>query len=84
MSVFAGVAATKLSYFSDRKLGISVPIQGESSDILNVGEEKNDYDWLVFYSFLILYTSHGVFITFFFLSTDFNAPYCKNQLSFFS
>ncbi|KAL1828679.1 adhesin AWP3b [Daucus carota subsp. sativus] len=44
---FEDACATKLSYFSDRKLGISVPIQGESSDILNVGEEKNDYDWLI-------------------------------------
>lgn len=54
MSIYVGVAATKLSYFSDRKLGISVPIQGESSDILNAEEEKNDYDWLVFFHFCTL------------------------------
>lgn len=44
---FEDMFDSKLSSFSDRKLGISVPIQGESSDILNVEEGKNDYDWLM-------------------------------------
>ncbi|KAK1377352.1 Cardiomyopathy-associated protein [Heracleum sosnowskyi] len=43
---FEDAFATKLSSFSDHKLGIS-PTQGESSDILNVEEGKNDYDWLM-------------------------------------
>ena len=37
--------ATKLRYFSDLKLGISVPVRGESSDLLNADGDKNDYDW---------------------------------------
>lgn len=39
--------STKLRYFSDYKLGISVPVRGESSDLLNADGEKNDYDWLL-------------------------------------
>lgn len=42
--------ATKLRYFSDQKLGISVPIRGESSDLLNAEGEKNDYEWFVAFS----------------------------------
>ncbi|XP_057949512.1 uncharacterized protein LOC131144706 [Malania oleifera] len=39
--------STKLRYFPDFKLGISVPVRGESSDLLNADGEKNDYDWLL-------------------------------------
>ncbi|CAN1137290.1 hypothetical protein LINPERHAP2_LOCUS9962 [Linum perenne] len=39
--------STKLRYFSDLKLGISVPGRGESSGMLNAEGEKNDYDWLI-------------------------------------
>ncbi|CAA6667819.1 unnamed protein product [Spirodela intermedia] len=35
----------KLKYSSDFKLNI--PVRGESNDLLNVGSEKNDYDWLL-------------------------------------
>lgn len=42
------IAATKLRYFSDHKLGLAVPVRGESSNLLNAEEEKNDYDWFVF------------------------------------
>lgn len=79
MSVSVGVAATKLSYFADRKLGISAPIQGESSDILNVEEGKNDYDWLIFISFLyfiVLVEYHFSFIY------RFRRPYCRHQILF--
>ncbi|XP_004310048.1 PREDICTED: mucin-12 [Fragaria vesca subsp. vesca] len=39
--------STKLRQFSDFKLGIAIPARGESSDLLNVEEEKNDYEWLL-------------------------------------
>ncbi|XP_021809619.1 uncharacterized protein LOC110753116 isoform X2 [Prunus avium] len=39
--------STKLRQFSDLKLGITIPTRGESSDLLNVEGEKNDYDWLL-------------------------------------
>ncbi|KAF3944810.1 hypothetical protein ACB098_03G125500 [Castanea mollissima] len=39
--------STKLRQFSDFKLGITIPVRGESSDLLNAEEEKNDYDWLL-------------------------------------
>ncbi|XP_008444428.1 uncharacterized protein LOC103487758 isoform X1 [Cucumis melo] len=40
--------STKLRHFSDLKLGISIPVRGENSDLLNnVETEKNDYDWLL-------------------------------------
>ncbi|KAF9604382.1 hypothetical protein IFM89_006391 [Coptis chinensis] len=38
--------STKLRYFSDFKLGISIPVRGESSELLNVDGDKNDYDWM--------------------------------------
>ncbi|XP_051133318.1 uncharacterized protein PB18E9.04c-like isoform X2 [Andrographis paniculata] len=41
------ICATKLRYFSDYKLGISIPARGESSDMLNAEGDKNDYDWLI-------------------------------------
>ncbi|KAK7319069.1 hypothetical protein RJT34_03781 [Clitoria ternatea] len=39
--------STKLRHFSDIKLGISIPGRGETSDLLNVDGDKNDYDWLL-------------------------------------
>ncbi|CAN0929262.1 hypothetical protein LINGRAHAP2_LOCUS36968 [Linum grandiflorum] len=39
--------STKLRYFSDLKLGISVAGRGECSGMLNAEGEKNDYDWLI-------------------------------------
>ncbi|XP_010250822.1 PREDICTED: uncharacterized protein LOC104592946 [Nelumbo nucifera] len=39
--------SSKLRYFSDFKLGISIPVRGESSDLLNADGDKNDYDWLL-------------------------------------
>uniref|UniRef100_A0A5B7AIQ3 Putative microtubule-associated protein futsch n=1 Tax=Davidia involucrata TaxID=16924 RepID=A0A5B7AIQ3_DAVIN len=44
---FEDTFSTKLRYFSDYKLGISIPVRGESSDLLNANGEKNDYDWLL-------------------------------------
>ncbi|GFY88162.1 hypothetical protein Acr_06g0001020 [Actinidia rufa] len=42
---FEDLFSTKLR--SDYKLGISIPVRGESSDLLNADGEKNDYDWLL-------------------------------------
>ncbi|KAK6922369.1 hypothetical protein RJ641_012876 [Dillenia turbinata] len=39
--------STKLRYFTDFKLGISIPGRGECSDLLNADAEKTDYDWLL-------------------------------------
>ncbi|XVF02690.1 hypothetical protein REPUB_Repub04eG0196300 [Reevesia pubescens] len=39
--------STKLKHFSDFKLGISIPVRGETSELLNADEEKNDYEWLL-------------------------------------
>ncbi|KAE8719585.1 ATP-dependent DNA helicase Q-like 5-like [Hibiscus syriacus] len=39
--------STKLKYFSDFKLGVSVPVRGETSELLDADEEKNDYEWLL-------------------------------------
>ncbi|RDX68299.1 hypothetical protein CR513_52725, partial [Mucuna pruriens] len=39
--------STKLRHFSDSKLGISIPSRGETSELLNVDGDKNDYDWLL-------------------------------------
>ncbi|KAI3467671.1 hypothetical protein Pfo_024334 [Paulownia fortunei] len=44
---FDDMFSTKLRYFSDHKLGISIPARGESSDLLNAEGDKNDYDWLI-------------------------------------
>ncbi|XP_077211918.1 uncharacterized protein LOC143847116 [Tasmannia lanceolata] len=38
---------SKLRYFSDFKLSISIPVRGGSSDLLDADGEKNDYDWLL-------------------------------------
>lgn len=43
--------ATKLRHFSDIKLGISIPVRGERSELLNADGEKNDYDWWVIFIF---------------------------------
>ncbi|KAL6569214.1 hypothetical protein OROHE_003495 [Orobanche hederae] len=43
--LFMALAATKFRYFSDNKLGISIPGRGECSDLLNAEGNKNDYDW---------------------------------------
>ncbi|KAL6562721.1 hypothetical protein OROGR_003728 [Orobanche gracilis] len=44
---FDNIFSTKLRYFSDNKLGISIPARGECSDLLNAEGNKNDYDWLI-------------------------------------
>lgn len=55
--------ATKLRYFSDLKLGISVPARGESSDLLNADGEKNDYDWwALIFPFWFSFTSYWFII----------------------
>ncbi|XP_052205658.1 uncharacterized protein LOC127810306 isoform X2 [Diospyros lotus] len=44
---FEDMFSTKLRYFSDCNLGLSIPARGESSDLLNADGEKNDYEWLL-------------------------------------
>ncbi|PSS26938.1 Serine-rich adhesin for platelets like [Actinidia chinensis var. chinensis] len=44
---FEDLFSTKLRYFSDYNLGISIPVRGENSDLLNADGEKHDYDWLL-------------------------------------
>ncbi|KAJ9169373.1 hypothetical protein P3X46_017576 [Hevea brasiliensis] len=44
---FEDTFSTKLRHFSDFKLGISIPVRGESSELLHADGEKNDYDWLL-------------------------------------
>ncbi|KAF5726686.1 hypothetical protein HS088_TW22G00367 [Tripterygium wilfordii] len=44
---FENTFSTKLKHFSDIKLEISIPVRGESSELLNADGEKNDYDWLL-------------------------------------
>ncbi|XP_058102211.1 uncharacterized protein LOC131246278 [Magnolia sinica] len=44
---FDETLSTKLRYFSDFKLGISIPVRGDSSDLLKADGDKNDYDWLL-------------------------------------
>ncbi|KAK9113499.1 hypothetical protein Syun_020296 [Stephania yunnanensis] len=39
--------STKLRYFSDLKLGVSIPTRGEGSNLLEADGDKNDYDWLL-------------------------------------
>lgn len=50
--IVMAVAATKSRLFSDYNLGISIPTQGQGSELLNAEEDKNDYDWLVVFLFL--------------------------------
>ncbi|XP_074589751.1 LOW QUALITY PROTEIN: uncharacterized protein LOC141845588 [Curcuma longa] len=38
---------SKLRYFSNINLGITIPIPTESNDLLNADGDKNDYDWLL-------------------------------------
>ncbi|KAF9677817.1 hypothetical protein SADUNF_Sadunf08G0147200 [Salix dunnii] len=44
---FEDTFSSKLRYFSDFKLGVAIPVRGESSELLNIDGEKNDYDWLL-------------------------------------
>lgn len=44
---FEDTFVTNLRHFSDHKLGINVTTRGESSDLLNAEDEKNDYEWLI-------------------------------------
>ncbi|KAK9074623.1 hypothetical protein SSX86_007221 [Deinandra increscens subsp. villosa] len=44
---FEDIFTSKLRYFSDYKMGINIPARGESSDLLQAEEEKNDYEWLI-------------------------------------
>ncbi|KAI3817479.1 hypothetical protein L1987_11271 [Smallanthus sonchifolius] len=44
---FEDIFVTKLRHFSDHKIGINVAARGESSDLLNAVDEKNDYEWLI-------------------------------------
>ncbi|XP_024990386.1 uncharacterized protein LOC112524679 isoform X2 [Cynara cardunculus var. scolymus] len=44
---FEDTFVTKLRHFSDHKLGMNIASRGESSDLLNTEEEKNDYEWLI-------------------------------------
>ncbi|XP_076909320.1 uncharacterized protein LOC143566528 [Bidens hawaiensis] len=44
---FEDIFTSKLSHFSEYKLGINIPARGESSDLLHAEEEKNDYEWLL-------------------------------------
>jgi hypothetical protein len=37
--------ASRLRHFSDVNVGISIPGRRETSDLLNVDGDKNDYDW---------------------------------------
>ncbi|OVA17560.1 hypothetical protein BVC80_1837g389 [Macleaya cordata] len=37
----------RLRYFSTSKLGILIPVRGESSDLLDGDGDKKDYDWLL-------------------------------------
>ncbi|KAG6477186.1 hypothetical protein ZIOFF_066438 [Zingiber officinale] len=38
---------SKLKYFSDFSLGITIPARTKRSDLLDADGEKNDYDWLM-------------------------------------
>ncbi|GAB4829323.1 hypothetical protein Ancab_018993 [Ancistrocladus abbreviatus] len=44
---FEDIFSTKLKPFPDLKLGITIPVRGEGSDLLNADGDKNDYDWLL-------------------------------------
>jgi hypothetical protein len=46
LTFFCSCISAKLSFFPDVKLGINVPVRGESShDLLKVDGDKNDYEW---------------------------------------
>ncbi|KAJ6351487.1 hypothetical protein OIU78_007411 [Salix suchowensis] len=44
---FEDTFSSKLRYFSGFKLEVAIPVRGESSELLNIDGEKNDYDWLL-------------------------------------
>ncbi|GAB4840573.1 hypothetical protein Ancab_021343 [Ancistrocladus abbreviatus] len=44
---FEDIFSGKLKSFPGFKLGITIPVRGESSDPLNEDADKNDYDWLL-------------------------------------
>ncbi|KAL9226296.1 hypothetical protein vseg_002126 [Gypsophila vaccaria] len=44
---FEDLLSTKAKPFRDFGLGINIPARGESSDLLNVDGDKNDYEWLL-------------------------------------
>ncbi|KAI3750238.1 hypothetical protein L2E82_20871 [Cichorium intybus] len=54
---FEDTFVTNLHDFSDDKLGINIGARGESSDLLNTEEEKNDYEWLITPPDIPLFTS---------------------------
>ncbi|XP_057541493.1 uncharacterized protein LOC130820225 isoform X3 [Amaranthus tricolor] len=41
------LSASKVKPFPDIKLGINIPVRGETSDLLNADGNKNDYEWLL-------------------------------------
>ncbi|GKE02019.1 hypothetical protein Tco_1390002 [Tanacetum coccineum] len=43
---FQHTFVANLRHFSDHNLGINVTTRGESSDLLNDEDEKNDYEWI--------------------------------------
>lgn len=43
---FEDILSSKMKSFPDLKLGINIPVRGESSDLLNADGDKNDYEWL--------------------------------------
>lgn len=47
MYMHCELAASKVKPFPDIKLGINIPVRGETSDLLNADGNKNDYEWLV-------------------------------------
>ena len=40
-------SASKVKSLPDINLGITIPARGETSDLLNIDGDKNDYEWLV-------------------------------------
>ncbi|XP_021746712.1 mucin-12-like isoform X2 [Chenopodium quinoa] len=44
---FEDLLSSKVKSFPDLKLGINIPVRGESSDLLNADGDKNDYEWLL-------------------------------------
>ncbi|XP_074309951.1 uncharacterized protein LOC141644347 [Silene latifolia] len=44
---FEDLLSSRAKPFTDFKLGINIPVRGETSDLLNVDGDKNDYEWLL-------------------------------------
>ncbi|KAL2903577.1 hypothetical protein RDABS01_002287 [Bienertia sinuspersici] len=44
---FEDILSSRANSFPDVKLGINIPVRGESSDLLIGDEDKNDYEWLL-------------------------------------